>query len=73
VWQELNWHGNLTITLLKVYKAVEAVPEDELVSVHAIPNPKCIVGCHIQAAMEKVFSHVTIADVVKSIEEQENK
>ncbi|WP_077304876.1 Rrf2 family transcriptional regulator [Terribacillus halophilus] len=72
------------ITLLEVYQAVEAVPENELFRAHGSPNPKCTVGRHIQAAvlpifagaqaaMEKALAHVTIADVVKGIEEQEKK
>jgi DNA-binding IscR family transcriptional regulator len=69
------------ITLLEVYEAVEAVPENELFRVHSSPNPKCTVGRHIKAtvlpifagaqAMEKALAHVTIADVVKGIGEQE--
>lgn len=72
------------ITLLDVYKAVDAVPENELFSVHGSPNPHCSVGRNIQSAvlpifagaqsaMEKALAHVTIQDIVRSIEEQENK
>ncbi|MFP7494493.1 Rrf2 family transcriptional regulator [Terribacillus saccharophilus] len=72
-----------SITLLDVYKAVEAVPENELFSVHGNPNPKCTVGRNIQAAvlpifsgaqaaMEKALAHVTIQDIVQSINEQDN-
>lgn len=72
------------ITLLDVYKAVEAVPENELFSVHGNPNPQCTVGRNIQAAvlpifagaqvvMEKALAHVTIEDIVQSIEEQDKQ
>jgi DNA-binding IscR family transcriptional regulator len=72
------------ITLLDVYKAVEAVPENELFSVHGNPNPQCTVGRNIQATilpifagaqaiMEKALAHVTIEDIVQSIEEQDKR
>ncbi|WP_226035195.1 Rrf2 family transcriptional regulator [Aquibacillus saliphilus] len=72
------------ITLLDVYKAVDVVQDNELFSVHDNPNPKCIVGKNIQdtitpilstaqIALEKVLGNVTIEDVVKDIEEKEER
>lgn len=72
------------ITLLDVYKAVNVVQENELFSVHDHPNPECMVGRNIQetiipilsiaqSALEKALSNVTIADVVKDIEEKEKR
>lgn len=43
------------ITLLDVYRAVEAVEEGELFAFHPNPNPQCLVGCNLQAALEGVF------------------
>ena len=43
------------ITLLDVYRAVEAVEGGELFSLHANPNPNCQVGANIQATLEQVF------------------
>ncbi|MDO3413100.1 Rrf2 family transcriptional regulator [Saccharibacillus sp. CPCC 101409] len=43
------------ITLLDVYKAVNAVGEGELFAVHDSPNPNCEVGRNIQAAMNPIF------------------
>jgi DNA-binding IscR family transcriptional regulator len=42
------------ITLLDVYRAVEAV-DDELFAVHPSPNPECPVGAGIQATLERAF------------------
>ena len=44
------------ITLLDVYRAVNAVQEDELFSVHDKPNPDCPVGRNIQDSVEIMFS-----------------
>ncbi|AJS59518.1 Rrf2 family transcriptional regulator [Paenibacillus sp. IHBB 10380] len=44
------------ITLLDVYKAVSAVEENELFSVHNAPNPDCLVGRNIQSSIEPLFS-----------------
>ncbi|WP_166246257.1 Rrf2 family transcriptional regulator [Paenibacillus turpanensis] len=66
------------ITLLDVYRAVNAVQEDELFSVHDKPNPDCLVGRNIQdsveisfsaaqRALEKELEHRTIRDVVDDI------
>lgn len=71
------------ITLLDVYKAVNVVPENELFSLHEEPNPSCPVGRNIQnaidplfaaaqAAMEKSLERVTLAEVVKEIDDKEN-
>ena len=71
------------ITLLDVYKAVNVVPENELFSMHEEPNPSCPVGRNIQdaidplfaaaqSAMEKSLERVTLAEVVKEIDDKEN-
>lgn len=44
------------ITLLDVYRAVNAVQEDVLFSVHDKPNPDCPVGRNIQDSVEIMFS-----------------
>lgn len=66
------------ITLLDVYRAVSAVQEDELFSIHDKPNPDCPVGRNIQDSIEPLFSAAqrameqelaskTIKDVVEEI------
>lgn len=70
------------ITLLDVYRAVNAVQEDELFSVHDNPNPDCPVGRNIQEsveiqfsaaqrALEKELENRTIKDVVHDISDKE--
>lgn len=44
------------ITLLDVYRAVNAVQEDELFALHDKPNPDCPVGRNIQDSVEITFS-----------------
>src|SRR5699024_8715355 len=44
------------ITCLDVYKAVNVVADEELFSIHDAPNPDCIVGKNIQAAIEPIFN-----------------
>ncbi|WP_379134861.1 Rrf2 family transcriptional regulator [Paenibacillus sp. sgz500958] len=44
------------ITLLQIYKAVNAVEADSLFSVHEHPNPSCPVGKNIAGAIVPVFS-----------------
>ncbi|UUZ81887.1 Rrf2 family transcriptional regulator [Paenibacillus sp. P26] len=72
-----------TISLLDVYKAVHVVQEKELFSIHANPNPNCLVGRNIQdtigslftvaqLALEKVLASLTMEDVVSGIIEREN-
>lgn len=66
------------ITLLQIYKAVNAVEEDSLFSVHEHPNPDCPVGRNIagailpvfslaQKAMEDVLQTVTLEQIVDRI------
>lgn len=70
------------ITLLDVYRAVSAVQEDELFSIHDKPNPACPVGRNIQGSVEPLFSAAqramekeleskTIKDVVDEVMSQE--
>ena len=67
-----------TITLLEVYRAVEVVEEGQLFSVHDKPNPACLVGRHIQSALddtlqraqtalERVLAHTTLQQVTTDI------
>lgn len=49
-----------TITLLEVYRAV-AVVEEQLFSVHEKPNPHCVVGRNIQAALEETLGRAQAA------------
>lgn len=44
------------ITLLEIYKAVNAVEENSLFAVHEHPNPECPVGKNIAGAIVPVFS-----------------
>ncbi|MNN78096.1 putative HTH-type transcriptional regulator YwnA [compost metagenome] len=66
------------ITLLQIYKAVNAVEDDSLFSVHDHPNPDCPVGKNIagaivpvfslaQKAMENVLQEVTLDQIVNQI------
>ncbi|MEQ7052359.1 Rrf2 family transcriptional regulator [Paenibacillaceae sp. P-4] len=74
------------ITLLDVYRAVEAVEEGELFGFHDHPNPKCPIGANIesvlqlvmlraQSAMEKVLAEMTLdhlaVDLKDRMEENE--
>jgi DNA-binding IscR family transcriptional regulator len=43
------------ITLLDVYRAVDAVQENGLFSLHDQPNPECPVGRNIQGSIETLF------------------
>ncbi|UXR73806.1 MULTISPECIES: Rrf2 family transcriptional regulator [unclassified Staphylococcus] len=76
---------NLTdITLLDIYKAVDAVKDDELFNIHENPNPNCEVGRNIQAtiepifhiaqnALEQVLENVTIDAIIKDVESREKQ
>jgi Rrf2 family protein len=68
-----------TITLLDVYRAVDVV-EARLFSVHEHPNPQCVVGRNIQAALdgtlaraqaalEQELAVTTLAQVVEDMRE----
>lgn len=70
------------ITLLDVYRAVNAVEKDELFGIHEAPNPACPVGRNIQHsigshfiaaqnAMEESLSRVTLMQIVEDIEANE--
>lgn len=63
------------ITLCKVF---EAVREENLLSMHAHPNPHCPIGGHIRDALQDVFAEAekalhsslskqTVADVLKDV------
>ncbi len=67
------------ITLLDVYRAVDVV-EERLFSVHEKPNPNCVVGRSIQAALdgtlgraqaalEQELAATTLAQVVAGVRE----
>lgn len=66
------------ITLLQIYRAVNAVEADTLFSVHEHPNPSCPVGKNIagaivpvfslaQQALENVLQEVTLEQIVNQI------
>lgn len=70
------------ITLLDIYNAVNVVDEDALFGIHESPNPECMVGRNIQAAivplfisaqkaMEKVLQDVTLQDIIQDINSHE--
>lgn len=72
------------ITLLDVYRAVNAVEEDALFSVHDSPNPACVVGRNIQNAITPIFisaqkamedqlASVSIADVIYDLSQKEKE
>lgn len=72
------------ITLLDVYRAVNAVEEDALFSVHEAPNPACVVGRNIQntispifisaqKAMEDQLAGVSMADVIYDLSQKEKE
>ncbi|WP_160035208.1 Rrf2 family transcriptional regulator [Paenibacillus sp. An7] len=72
------------ITLLDVYRAVNAVEEDALFSVHDSPNPACVVGRNIQNAISPIFisaqkamedqlANVSIADVIYDLSQKEKE
>ncbi|BFH67582.1 MAG: Rrf2 family transcriptional regulator [Paenibacillus dendritiformis] len=71
------------ITLLDVYRAVEAVEEGELFGMHEHPNPQCPVGANIEAvlqlitaqaqsAMERVLEGVTLEQVALNLKRHIN-
>ncbi|AIQ68411.1 Rrf2 family transcriptional regulator [Paenibacillus graminis] len=49
-------HSPGEITLLQIYRAVNAAEADTLFSVHEHPNPDCPVGKNIAGAIVPVFS-----------------
>jgi len=64
------------ITLLEVFKAVEA--ESEIFSIHPRPSGDCPIGCHIkvtlehafggaQTAMEEQLARVTMEDILRDL------
>jgi DNA-binding IscR family transcriptional regulator len=66
------------ITLLDVYRAVDAVDDGELFAVHPNPNPACPVGAGIQATLERAFGEaqramedrlagMTLAEIVRDL------
>ncbi|NUU64145.1 Rrf2 family transcriptional regulator [Paenibacillus agri] len=66
------------ITLLEIYKAVNAVEEGSLFAIHEHPNPDCPVGKNIagaivpvfgraQTAMESVLQGVTLAEIANEM------
>jgi Rrf2 family protein len=68
------------ISLYEIYTAVEL--EQDIFNIHQNPNPKCVVGANIQAALEKQYAKVqqsmetelkeiTLADVVQQIKQQQ--
>ncbi|MCS4487115.1 Rrf2 family transcriptional regulator [Staphylococcus americanisciuri] len=70
------------ITLLDIYKAVNAVKDDTLFNMHDNPNPNCEVGRNIQAtiepifymaqhALEQVFANVTIDTIIDDVQARE--
>ena len=72
------------ITLLDVYRAVDAVENGTLFHFHENPNPQCPVGKNIhsildgrlqdiQNAMEQEMQHVTIADILSDAKKQIGK
>lgn len=72
------------ITLLDVYRAVNAVEEEALFSVHDSPNPACVVGRNIQNAISPIFisaqkamedqlASVSIADVIYDLSQKEKE
>lgn len=72
------------ISLLDVYRAVNAVEEDALFSVHDSPNPACVVGRNIQNAISPIFisaqkamedqlASVSIADVIYDLSQKEKE
>ena len=69
-----------SITLCKVF---ESVREDDLLSMHAHPNPHCPIGGHIRESLQGVFaeaekalhsslSNQTIADVLEDVRARAN-
>jgi len=69
-----------SITLCKVF---ESVREDDLLSMHAHPNPDCPIGGHIRDSLQEVFaeaekalhsslSNQTIADVLEDVRARAN-
>lgn len=71
-------HPASEITLLDVYRAVEAVEEGELFGMHEHPNPQCPVGANIEAvlqiitaqaqsAMERVLEEITLEQVALNL------
>ena len=72
------------ITFLDIYKAVECVEGGELFHFHQNPNMECPVGRNIhnvldgklervQKAMEQEMELITLADIVKELDQYLNK
>ncbi|WP_025681058.1 Rrf2 family transcriptional regulator [Paenibacillus massiliensis] len=71
------------ITLFDVYKAVNAVNDNNLFNIQAKPNPDCPVGKNLQStiepifslaqrALEKVLEHVTLEDIVADLDKEQD-
>jgi Rrf2 family protein len=71
-----------TITLLDVYRAVDE--ERDIIPMHPAPNPKCLVGRHIQGALksrisaaeqalQEELSRTTIAELVGDVTRRERR
>lgn len=69
------------ITLYDIYKAVDTVDETGLFHFHENPNPLCMIGRNIhaavddkldqvQSAMEEELKRITMADVIGDLNKQ---
>lgn len=69
------------VTLLDVYRAVQAELVDQLFAIHEHPNPQCLVGRNIQGtletsfykaqnSMERELAGTTVRDIIESIQSQ---
>lgn len=72
------------ITLLDVYRAVEAIAEGELFRFHDHPNPKCPIGANIesvlrlvmlraQVALEQVLADMTLDQLAVDLQDRINE
>jgi Rrf2 family protein len=78
-----GWRLKKSATSITLCKVFESVREEELLAMHAHPNPNCPIGGHIRDSLHEVFaeaekalhgslSNQTIADVLEDVRARAN-
>jgi Rrf2 family protein len=78
-----GWRLTKSPTSITLCKVFESVREDDLLSMHAHPNPHCPIGGHIRDSLQGVFAEAekalhrslskqTVADVLEDVRARAN-
>jgi Rrf2 family protein len=78
-----GWRLKKTADAITLCKVFESVREDDLLSMHAHPNPHCPIGGHIRDSLQGVFAEAekalhgslskqTVADVLEDVRARAN-